>query len=94
MTPSHRSGALTQKPFLPPGKLSNLVRLNRQQSVSCSNLGSAATLEFLRSPPGNCLESLRGSRASQYSIRINVQWRICFTWTNLGPDNVEIVDYH
>ncbi len=57
-------------------------------------LDSAATLDFLRSPPGNRLEALQGDRSSQYSIRINQQFRICFTWTELGPENVEIVDYH
>lgn len=57
-------------------------------------LGAAATLEFLRSPPGNRLEALAGNRAGQHSIRINDQWRICFVWTDSGPENVEIVDYH
>jgi len=57
-------------------------------------LDSAVTLEFLRSPPGNRLEALKGGRAGQYSIRINDQWRVCFVWTDTGPGNVEIVDYH
>lgn len=57
-------------------------------------LDSAATLEFLRSPPGNRLESLKGNRSGQYSIRINNQWRICFIWKNNAVFNVEIVDYH
>lgn len=57
-------------------------------------LDAAAVLEDLRIPPGNRLESLRGDRAGQHSIRINQQWRICFTWTDAGPENVEIVDYH
>lgn len=57
-------------------------------------LDSAATLEFLKAPPGNRLEELMGDRAGQYSIRINLQWRICFAWTDKGPVNVEIVDYH
>lgn len=57
-------------------------------------LDSASTLDFLRSPPGNRLEMLKGSRAGQHSIRINSQWRICFVWTKEGPKNVEIVDYH
>jgi toxin HigB-1 len=57
-------------------------------------LDSAATLEFLRSPPGNRLEALRGKRNGQYSIRINDQWRLCFKWTAAGPEQVEIVDYH
>ncbi|MEX3973743.1 type II toxin-antitoxin system RelE/ParE family toxin [Paraburkholderia caribensis] len=57
-------------------------------------LDSAATLDFLRSPPGNRLEALHGDRAGQHSIRINDQWRICFSWTPDGPTDVEIVDYH
>ena len=59
-----------------------------------AQLDAATTLEFLRSPPGNRLEALRGDRAGQYSIRINDQFRICFRWTKLGPTQVEIVDYH
>jgi addiction module HigA family antidote len=54
----------------------------------------AATLEFPRSAPGNPLEALRGKRKGQYSIRINDQWRLCFTWMAAGPEQVEIVDYH
>ncbi|MGV7210808.1 type II toxin-antitoxin system RelE/ParE family toxin [Oxalobacteraceae bacterium A2-2] len=57
-------------------------------------LDNAATLDFLRSPTGNRLESLSGNRQGQHSIRINDQFRICFVWTALGPENVEIVDYH
>jgi len=57
-------------------------------------LDSAAQVADLRVPPGNRLEVLSGSRKGQYSIRINQQYRICFTWTNEGPENVEIVDYH
>lgn len=57
-------------------------------------LDAAHTLEFLRSPPGNRLEILKGTRAGQYSIRINDQFRVCFRWTADGPENVEIVDYH
>lgn len=57
-------------------------------------LDAAQTLQFLRSPPGNRLEPLSGDRRGQYSIRINAQWRLCFTWTEAGPRDVEIVDYH
>ncbi|MGH8031939.1 MAG: type II toxin-antitoxin system RelE/ParE family toxin [Luteimonas sp.] len=57
-------------------------------------LDSAQTLEFLRSPPGNRLEALHRDRAGQHSIRINDQWRVCFVWTDAGPAQVEIVDYH
>ena len=57
-------------------------------------LDSAETLGDLAALPGNRLEALRGDRAGQHSIRINVQWRICFRWTGEGPGDVEIVDYH
>lgn len=51
-------------------------------------------LDDLRVPPGNRLEPLKGDRAGQYSIRTNDQWRICLGWTDAGPEEVEIVDYH
>jgi proteic killer suppression protein len=57
-------------------------------------LNAAQRLNDLRVPPGNRLELLTGNRAGQHSIRINDQWRICFVWTEGGPDDVEIVDYH
>jgi len=57
-------------------------------------LNRSTTLADLRVPPANRLEKLRGDRAGQYSIRINDQWRICFTWQNGDAYNVEIVDYH
>lgn len=56
-------------------------------------LAAADVLADLRSPPGNRLESLRGDRAGQFSIRINDQFRVCFQW-NAGAEQVEIVDYH
>jgi toxin HigB-1 len=59
-----------------------------------AQLDAAHTLEFLRSPPGNRLETLRGNREGQHSIRVNDQFRVCFRWTADGPDDVEIVDYH
>jgi len=54
----------------------------------------AGRLDDLRVPPGNRLEALKGGRKGQLSIRINDQWRVCFTWTPAGPADVEIVDYH
>lgn len=57
-------------------------------------LDSAKTLDDLRAPPGNRLEPLLGDRAGQHSIRVNDQFRICFKWTDAGPAEVEIVDYH
>ena len=55
---------------------------------------AAGSLDDLRIPPGNRLEALTGDRKGQHSIRINEQWRICFRWTQAGPEAVEIVDYH
>lgn len=57
-------------------------------------MNQARALSDLRVPPGNRLEALVGDRAGQYSIRVNRQWRVCFTWRDGGPDDVEIVDYH
>ncbi len=57
-------------------------------------LDAAHALEDLRVPPGNRLERLKGDRASQFSIRVNDQWRLCFVWTEDGPEDVEMVDYH
>ena len=57
-------------------------------------LENAANLEDLRMPPGNHLEALRNDRRGQHSIRINDRYRICFLWTERGPKQVEIVDYH
>jgi proteic killer suppression protein len=57
-------------------------------------LEAADYLHDLRVPPSNRLESLKGDRKGQHSIRINDQWRVCFRWTASGPMDVEIVDYH
>jgi len=70
---------------------SDLVRRTR---AMLSALDAAVVLEDLRFPPGNHLEELKGDRVGQHSVRINDQWRICFRWTEQGPENVEIVDYH
>ncbi len=59
-----------------------------------TQLDAAETLDFLRAPPGNRLELLKGDRAGQHSMRINDQYRLCFRWTDSGPENVEITDYH
>ncbi|MBC7311775.1 MAG: type II toxin-antitoxin system RelE/ParE family toxin [Rhizobium sp.] len=69
----------------------DLVRRAQQLLVL---LDAAKDLNDLRSPPGNRLEKLSGDRQGQYSIRINSQWRICFVWTEAGPGDVEITDYH
>jgi proteic killer suppression protein len=57
-------------------------------------LDSVILLDELQIPQGNRLEALKGDRKGQHSIRINEQYRICFVWTDFGPDEVEIVDYH
>ena len=57
-------------------------------------LNNAKDLHDLRAPPGNRLEALSGDRKGQYSIRINDQWRICFSWKQGNAYQVEIVDYH
>lgn len=59
-----------------------------------AQLDAAADLSFLRAPPGNHLERLKGDRAGRWSIRINDQWRICFRWEDGDATDVEIVDYH
>ena len=59
-----------------------------------NDLDAAASLQTLGIIRGYRLEALSGRRAGQYSIRINRQWRICFRWSDDGPYDVEIVDYH
>jgi proteic killer suppression protein len=67
-----------------------------QAARRLSILNAATSLDALRALRGNRLEALHGDRAGQYSIRINQQWRICFRWPDgeVGPSEVEIVDYH
>ena len=69
-------------------------RIHRVALRKLRQVGSAEVPDDLRVPPGNRLEALKGDRAGQHSIRINDQWRICFIWTDAGPEGVEIVDYH
>jgi len=68
--------------------------IERQARRKLLLLHAAAGLADLRSPPGNRLEALKGDRKGQHSIRINDQWRICFTWQDGAAEDVEIVDYH
>ena len=70
---------------------SDLVKRTR---AMLSAMDAAVVLEDLRFPPGNRLEELKGGRAGQHSVRVGDQWRICFVWTEQGPADVEIVDYH
>lgn len=65
-----------------------------QASRRLTVLDNAQALRDLAGLGSNRLEALRGDREGQYSIRINSQWRICFRWSDDGPDDVEIVDYH
>ncbi len=57
-------------------------------------LDSVVQLNELRIPPNNKLENLVRERKGQYSIRINDQYRICFEWSESGPEKVEVTDYH
>jgi len=57
-------------------------------------INNSKNINDLRVPPANRLEKLRGNRKGQYSIRINDQWRICFTWNAGDAHEVEIADYH
>jgi len=73
-------------------KLPNDIQRVAQRKLK--QLHAAATLDFLRVPPGNRLEQLTGNRTGQWSIRINDQWRICFVWQSGNASQVEITDYH
>lgn len=75
----------------PVPRFRNIERVARRKLLQ---LHAATDLASLRIPPGNQLESLKGERRGQYSIRVNDQWRICFVWHDDGARQVEIVDYH
>ena len=70
------------------------LQLQARARAKLLALDAAKQLDDLRVPPGNRLEALHGDRRGQHSIRINDQWRICFTWRNSEASDVEIVDYH
>ena len=76
------------------GKCKRFSGISNVATRKLAQLDAAQTLEFLRAPPGNRLDALRGDRAGQHSIRVNDQFRLCFRWTAAGPEDVEIVDYH
>lgn len=57
-------------------------------------IDAATTINDLRVPPGNRLEQLTGNRTGQHSIRVNDQYRLCFTWKDNGADDIELTDYH
>lgn len=68
--------------------------ISRRARLKLIALDAAFDLKDLKIPPSNKLEALKGKRKGQFSIRINDQWRICFTWQDGDADDVEIVDYH
>jgi len=82
------------------GKNSKIARKLCPQSLwkvatrKLDQLDSVLTLNELKVPPGNRLESLSSNRKGEFSIRINDQYRICFRWSESGPFEVEITDYH
>ena len=82
---------ILQGRMVPKGFPTNLAKVARRKLIM---LDAAAFLEALNSPSGNRLESLKGDLAGKHSIHINNQWRVVFRWTDAGPEDVEIIDYH
>jgi proteic killer suppression protein len=82
----HREAAGLVRRFPPEIRASALRKFDM--------LNAAHVLLDLRSPPGNRLEALRGGLAGRHSIRVNDQWRIVFRWTEAGPAEVRLTDYH
>jgi proteic killer suppression protein len=68
--------------------------IQRVAAIKLELIHAATVIETLRVPPSNHLEELKGKRKGQHSIRINKQWRICFTWKGSDAYDVEIADYH
>ena len=83
--------AILQDRRLPKGFPAALVKVARRKLVQMNNAGALRDLSI---PPGNRLELLKGDLRGKHSIRINDQWRIVFRWTGVGPEEVEIMDYH
>ena len=75
-------------------RVSRFVNIEAVARRKLRQLEIAGRLEDLRVPPGNRLEALKRERLGQHSIRVNDQFRLCFRWTEAGPADVEIVDYH
>lgn len=75
----------------PVAKYRSLEKIARRKLIMLHN---AESVNDLRSPPGNRLETLKGDRQGQHSIRINARYRICFVWRHDGAHDVEITDYH
>ena len=75
-------------------RVSRFVHIETVARRKLRQLEIAGRLDDLRVPPGNRLEALQRDRVGQHSIRVNDQFRVCFRWTEAGPADVEIVDYH
>ena len=80
--------------FFRTGETRQWTNITKVAARKLDMLSAAVALDDLRLPPGNRLEALKADRRGQHSIRINDQFRICFVWTDSGPTDVEIVDYH
>ncbi len=76
------------------GRCARFANFKKVAERKLTQLDAAVILDDLKAPPGNRLEALAGDRSGQHSIRINDQFRLCFVWTEEGPVDVEIVDYH
>ncbi|MDO5653505.1 MAG: type II toxin-antitoxin system RelE/ParE family toxin [Brachymonas sp.] len=83
----------TQALFLQQ-RVKRFVNIETVALRKLAQLHAATSLDFLRLPPGNMLEALKGNRKGQHSIRINEQWRLCFVWKDGNATRVEIADYH
>ena len=75
-------------------RVPRFVAIERVAQRKLAQLDAAASLDFLRIPPGNRLEALKGDREGSYSIRINAQWRLCFRFEEGNAYDAEIVGYH
>ena len=75
-------------------RIKRFVNIERVAIRKLQQIHAAMNLQYLRIPPANHLELLSGDRQVQYSIRINIQWRICFVWNDANVSHVEISDYH
>ncbi|HZJ97598.1 MAG TPA: type II toxin-antitoxin system RelE/ParE family toxin [Oligella sp.] len=75
-------------------RIKRFVNIERVAIRKLQQIHAAMNLQYLRIPPANHLELLSDDRQGQYSIRINIQWRICFVWNDANVSHVEIVDYH
>ena len=94
MIRSYRGGwaeAILSGRQIPKGFPADIAKVARRKLVQ---VDAAARLADLAVPPANRLEALKGDLAGKHSIRINDKWRIVFKWTDQGPEQVEIVDYH